>query len=78
MTAALPEELRGLVESGPLAYVSTSIPDGSPQVTAMWMLVRKGDVALFATGDRHWRRLLAPRRFWYTAAPTEALQSSRG
>ena len=37
MTAALPEELRHLVESGPLTYVSTTNADGSPQVTAIWI-----------------------------------------
>ena len=34
---ALPDELRALVESGPLTYVSTSNADGSPQVTAIWI-----------------------------------------
>jgi PPOX class probable F420-dependent enzyme len=37
VTAALPEELRDLVESGPLTYVSTINADGSPQVTAIWI-----------------------------------------
>ena len=37
LTAALPEELRDLVESGPLTYVSTINADGSPQVTAIWI-----------------------------------------
>ena len=37
MTAALSEELRELVESGPLTYVSTINADGSPQVTAIWI-----------------------------------------
>jgi PPOX class probable F420-dependent enzyme len=37
VTAALPQELRELVESGPLTYVSTVNADGSPQVTAIWI-----------------------------------------
>ena len=37
MTAALPEELRDLIESGPLTYVATINADGSPHVTAIWI-----------------------------------------
>jgi PPOX class probable F420-dependent enzyme len=37
VTAALPEELRDLIESGPLTYVSTINADSSPQVTAIWI-----------------------------------------
>jgi PPOX class probable F420-dependent enzyme len=37
MTAELPGELRDLVESGPLTYVSTINADGSTQVTAIWI-----------------------------------------
>jgi PPOX class probable F420-dependent enzyme len=37
MTAALPGELRELIESGPLTYVSTVNADGSPHVTAIWI-----------------------------------------
>jgi PPOX class probable F420-dependent enzyme len=33
----LPRELRDLIESGPLAYLSTTNSDGSPQVTMMWI-----------------------------------------
>ena len=35
--SALPQELRDLVESGPLAHVSTVNPDGTPQVTVVWI-----------------------------------------
>jgi PPOX class probable F420-dependent enzyme len=35
--SALPEALRDLVESGPLAHVSTVNPDGTPQVTVVWI-----------------------------------------
>lgn len=37
MTVSVPEELRDLVESGPLTYVTTRNADGSPQVTAIWI-----------------------------------------
>ncbi|NMO52481.1 PPOX class F420-dependent oxidoreductase [Actinoplanes sp. TBRC 11911] len=33
----LPQELRELIESGPLAHLSTVSPDGSPQVTVIWV-----------------------------------------
>ena len=33
----LPNELRQLIESGPLAHLSTINPDGSPQVTVIWI-----------------------------------------
>jgi PPOX class probable F420-dependent enzyme len=33
----LPSELRELIESGPMAHVSTINPDGSPQVTVIWI-----------------------------------------
>ncbi|GAB2477086.1 PPOX class F420-dependent oxidoreductase [Jatrophihabitans fulvus] len=37
MTIALPAELRELVESGPYVHLSTVNPDGSPQVTVVWV-----------------------------------------
>ena len=33
----LPAELRELVESGPMAHLSTINPDGSPQVSVIWV-----------------------------------------
>ena len=33
----LPAELRDLIRSGPLAHLSTINPDGSPQVTVVWI-----------------------------------------
>ena len=33
----IPHELRELIESGPLAHVTTINPDGSPQVTVIWI-----------------------------------------
>jgi PPOX class probable F420-dependent enzyme len=35
--ASLPPELRGLVETGPLAHLSTVGADGSPQVSVIWL-----------------------------------------
>jgi PPOX class probable F420-dependent enzyme len=35
--ATLPPELRDLIESGPLAHLSTINPDGSPQVSVVWI-----------------------------------------
>jgi PPOX class probable F420-dependent enzyme len=34
---ALPPELRELIESGPMAHLSTINPDGSPHVTVIWI-----------------------------------------
>jgi PPOX class probable F420-dependent enzyme len=33
----VPRELRDLIASGPLAHLSTINPDGSPQVTVIWI-----------------------------------------
>jgi PPOX class probable F420-dependent enzyme len=35
--STLPKELRELIESGPLAHLSTINPDGSPQVSVIWI-----------------------------------------
>jgi PPOX class probable F420-dependent enzyme len=35
--SGLPSELRDLVESGPLAHLSTINADGSPQVSVIWV-----------------------------------------
>ncbi len=35
--STLSRELRGLIESGPMAHLSTINPDGSPQVTVIWI-----------------------------------------
>ena len=35
--SSLPSELRRLVESGPLAHLSTINADGSPQATVIWI-----------------------------------------
>jgi PPOX class probable F420-dependent enzyme len=35
--SGLPRELRDLIESGPMAHLSTINADGSPQVTVIWV-----------------------------------------
>jgi PPOX class probable F420-dependent enzyme len=37
MSVSLPAELRALIETGPLAHLSTINADGSPQVTVIWI-----------------------------------------
>src|SRR3954447_27060097 len=49
--SALPPELRDLIDSGPLAHLSTINADGSPQVTVIW-IERDGDDLL--SGHMGW------------------------
>jgi PPOX class probable F420-dependent enzyme len=37
-------ELRALIESGPMAHLTTINPDGSPQVTVIWIGLDGGDI----------------------------------
>ncbi len=37
MSAPLPDEVRALVEAGPLVHLSTVDPDGAPQVSVIWI-----------------------------------------
>jgi len=41
---ALPERIRALVESGPLAHLATLNADGSPQVTMVWIGVEGDEI----------------------------------
>jgi PPOX class probable F420-dependent enzyme len=41
---SLPPELRQLIESGPLAHLSTINADGSPQVSVIWLGVDGDDL----------------------------------
>src|SRR6184192_1505770 len=50
---SLPRELRDLIESGPLAHLSTINADGSPQVSVVWVGLDGDDVV---SGHLH-RRL---------------------
>jgi PPOX class probable F420-dependent enzyme len=40
----LPDQLRDLIESGPLAHLSTINEDGSPQVTVIWIGLDGDDI----------------------------------
>jgi PPOX class probable F420-dependent enzyme len=53
--SALPEELRDLVASGPMAHLSTINPDGSPQVTVVWIGLDGDDLV---SGHMGWRAKL--------------------
>ncbi|HTJ38838.1 MAG TPA: PPOX class F420-dependent oxidoreductase [Dactylosporangium sp.] len=41
---ALPQSLRDLIASGPMAHVSTVDPDGSPHVTVVWIGLDGDDI----------------------------------
>lgn len=51
----IPNELRQLIESGPLAHLTTINPDGSPQVTVIWIGL-DGD-AVVSGHMRHYKKL---------------------
>jgi PPOX class probable F420-dependent enzyme len=42
--SGLPAELRDLIESGPLAHLSTISADGSPQVSVIWIWLDGDDI----------------------------------
>jgi len=50
--SSLSPELRDLIESGPMAHLSTINPDGSPQVTVIWIGLQ-GDDLVSAHMARH-------------------------
>src|SRR6267154_1593701 len=52
---SLPPELRELIEAGPLTHLSTINPDGSPQVTVIWVGLDGGDLVSGHMG--HYRKL---------------------
>jgi PPOX class probable F420-dependent enzyme len=49
---SLPTELRQLVESGPLAHLSTTNADGSPQVSVVWLGLDGDDLVTSHMGSR--------------------------
>jgi PPOX class probable F420-dependent enzyme len=53
---SLPPELRQLIESGPLAHLSTINADGSPQVSVVWLGV-DGDDLVTAHMSREYLKL---------------------
>jgi PPOX class probable F420-dependent enzyme len=50
MAAAIPDEAKHLFENKDLAHVATINPDGTPQVSAVW-IGRDGDLITFNTAD---------------------------
>ena len=48
----IPESVRALIETGPLAHVTTLNRDGSPQVTVVWVAI-EGDEIVTAHLDLH-------------------------
>ncbi len=60
LVAALPNEARELIESGPLAHLVTLNPDGSPQVTCIWVGLDGDELVSGHLGDR--RKLQNVRR----------------
>lgn len=53
--SGLPQELRDLVASGPMAHLSTINADGSPQVTVVWIGLDGDDLV---SGHMGWRAKL--------------------
>jgi PPOX class probable F420-dependent enzyme len=47
----LPPELRELIETGPMAHLSTINPDGSPQVTVIWIGMDGDDLVSLHMSD---------------------------
>lgn len=52
----LPNEVRELIDAGPLAHLSTINPDGSPQVTVIWIGLEGEQVVSAHMG--HYRKLM--------------------
>src|SRR4051812_3342115 len=44
LMVAIPPPLREFIETGPLAHLITLNPDGSPQVTAIWIALDGDDI----------------------------------
>ncbi len=42
--SSLPDSVRALIESGPLAHLVTLNPDGSPQLTVVWIGIEDDEV----------------------------------
>jgi PPOX class probable F420-dependent enzyme len=53
--SSLPRELRDLIESGPLAHLTTINADGSPQVSVIWVGLDGDDLV---SGHMAWRTKL--------------------
>src|ERR1700735_5139628 len=53
--SGLPRELRELLEGGPMVHLSTINPDGSPQVSVIWVGMDGDDLV---SGHMSWRAKL--------------------
>ena len=69
----LPAALRDTLDSKAFAHVATLDPDGTPQVSVMWIM-REGDhiVLNTAQGRRKWRNLERDRRVGISISPLDA------
>jgi len=67
----LPESARSLVESGRLAHCTTLNPDGSPQVSAVWIGLDGDEIVMGHLGEHRKVRNLRrdPRVAFSLAAP---------
>lgn len=69
----LPARLKDVIDSKALAHVATLDADGTPQVSAMWIM-REGDTLLLNTaeGRRKWRNLRNDPRIGISITPLDA------
>jgi PPOX class probable F420-dependent enzyme len=49
---SIPDEARAILESDALAHLVTLNPDGSPQVSCVWVGLRDGELAFASLGPR--------------------------
>jgi PPOX class probable F420-dependent enzyme len=68
----LPEDLKALLDGPNIAHLATLDPDGSPHVTAMWVM-RDGDHIVFNTleGRRKWHNMRADPRVAVSISPAD-------
>jgi PPOX class probable F420-dependent enzyme len=52
MMTALPDSAREVLESNGLAHLVTIAPDGSPQVSIVWVGLEDGEIVFGSLGDR--------------------------
>jgi PPOX class probable F420-dependent enzyme len=52
MMTALPDSAREVLESNGLAHLVTIAPDGSPQVSIVWVGLEDGEIVIGSLGDR--------------------------
>jgi PPOX class probable F420-dependent enzyme len=56
----IPESVRALIASGPLAHLTTLNPDGSPQVTVVWVGIEDDELVCAHMGE--WQKVKNVRR----------------